>query len=66
MLFAILTWAARGVRAASRKNRSGQAMVEYMILAAMLVVTASILAVFLYSFRENAGRVIDLAASEYP
>jgi hypothetical protein len=41
-------------------------MVEYMILAAMLVVTASILAVFLYSFRENAGRVIDLAASEYP
>jgi hypothetical protein len=66
MLRAILTRAEGGVGAASRRNRSGQAMVEYMILAAMLVVTASILAVFLYSFRENAGRVIDLAASEYP
>jgi hypothetical protein len=48
------------------KVRGGQAMIEYVILATMLVLTASILAVFLYSFRENGGRVLDMAASEYP
>ena len=51
---------------ASSRNRCGQAVIEYMILAVLLIVTASILAVFLYSFRENGGRVLDLAASEYP
>lgn len=41
-------------------------MIEYMILAVMLIVGASVLAIFLYAFRENAGRILDLAASEYP
>jgi hypothetical protein len=41
-------------------------MIEYMALAVMLVITASIMAVFLYAFRENSGRILDLAASEYP
>ena len=41
-------------------------MIEYMIIAAMLVAAVSILAVFLYAFKEHSGRVLDLAASEYP
>lgn len=44
----------------------GQAMVEYMIIAGMLIAAVAILAVFLYTFKEHGGRVLDLAASEYP
>jgi uncharacterized protein (UPF0333 family) len=47
-------------------RRRGQAMIEYMIIAAMLIAAVSILAVFLYTFKEQSGRVLDLAASEYP
>jgi len=47
-------------------RRSGQVMIEYVIVAAMLVGATAILAVFLYSFREFGGRVLDLVASEYP
>jgi hypothetical protein len=41
-------------------------MVEYAITAGMLVLVASILAVLLYTFKENGNRVLDLVASEYP
>jgi len=47
-------------------GRAGQAMIEYAITAGMLVLAVSILAVFLYAFREYGGRVLDLVASEYP
>lgn len=57
--------ASNGLRRLAGK-RGGQAMIEYVILASMLVLTASIMAVFLYSFRENGGRILDMAASEYP
>ena len=52
------------VRGESR--RSGQAMIEYVVVATMLIAATAILAVFLYSFREFGGRVLDLVASEYP
>jgi hypothetical protein len=32
----------------------------------MLTATMAIMAIFLYTFRENSGRVLDLVASEYP
>ena len=48
------------------KHRGGQAAVEYMIMAGMLVLAATIFAVFLYTFKEHGGRVLDLVASEYP
>jgi hypothetical protein len=51
---------------ANRQRTCGQAMIEYMILAVLLIVAGSILAIFLYAFRENGGRVLDMAASEYP
>ena len=41
-------------------------MAEYAIMAGMLVLSAVILAVFLYTFRQYSGRVLDLVASEYP
>lgn len=47
-------------------DRSGQAMVEYVITAGILISTVAILSVFLYTFKEYAGRVLDLVASEYP
>ena len=41
-------------------------MLEYMIVAGILLACVSILAIFLYTFREHGDRVIDLVASEYP
>ncbi len=50
-----------------RTNRmSGQAMTEYLLVAAMLTALTLILAVFLYTFREYGGRVLDLVSSDYP
>jgi len=47
-------------------NRRGQATVEFVVVAAMLVATLAILVVFLFSFKEYGGRIMDLAGSEYP
>ncbi len=41
-------------------------MIEYMVAAVMLLMATVILALVLYTFREHSGRVLDLAASEYP
>ena len=49
-----------------RGNSSGQTIVEYVIIAGMMIATVAILAVFLYVFREHSGRVLNLLASEYP
>lgn len=47
-------------------DRGGQAMIEYVIIAAMLISAVAVAAVLLYTFREHGGRVLDLVASEYP
>jgi len=47
-------------------SRQGQTSVEYLITAGMLIASVAILAVFLYTFKEYGGRVLDLVASEYP
>ncbi len=54
-----------------RKSRfsrriSGQAMIEYVCTAGILIAIVAILSVFLYSYKEHTSRVMDLAASEYP
>jgi len=41
-------------------------MVEYAITAGMLMIAVVILAVLLYSFKEQGNRVFNLAASDYP
>lgn len=45
---------------------SGQSLVEYMVMAGMMLATVAILAVFMYTFKGHSGRVLDLVASEYP
>jgi len=47
-------------------GRHGQAAAEYVIVMAILTGATMILAVFLYTFREYSGRVLDLVASSYP
>jgi hypothetical protein len=55
-------------RATGRRfgDRAGQAMTEYVLTAGVLLATVAVMAVFLYTFKEHSGRVLELAASEYP
>ena len=48
------------------RDRSGQAMIEYIVCAAILVMLTGLLALLLVTVRESGGRVLDLVASEYP
>ena len=41
-------------------------MIEYMIVTGMLLAAVAIFTVFLYAFRQEAGRVLDLVAYDYP
>jgi len=41
-------------------------MLEYLMVTGILLACVSILAVFLYTFKEHGGRILDLAASEFP
>jgi len=49
-----------------KELKAGQAMTEYVIVAGMLTAAVAILAVFLYTFKEYGGRVLDLVSSDYP
>jgi len=55
-----------GRRGISPRPASGQVLVEWAIVAAILVASVAILSVFLYTFKESGSRVLDLVASEYP
>ncbi len=48
------------------RNRSGQAMVEYVIVFVVLLGLVAVLSVFLYAVRQQSNRALDLVASEYP
>jgi hypothetical protein len=52
----------------SRQQRAqtGAAMVEFVIVAAMMVSTVAIFALLLYAFKEHGWRILNLVASEYP
>jgi hypothetical protein len=47
-------------------SRSGQAMIEFLVVAGILMAVGAILAVFLSTFSEYGTRVLDLVGSEYP
>ena len=49
-----------------RKGRSGQAMIEYVIVFVALFATILSLAVFLYAVRQQSNRTLDLVSSDYP
>ena len=48
------------------RSRVGQTMIEYLIIAAMLLTTIPLMAVFLRALRQHSTRTLELAASEYP
>ena len=50
----------------SASSKRGQAMVEYVIMAGMMLAMVSIVAVFLYALKEHNVRVLDLVSSDYP
>ncbi|MFW6151557.1 MAG: hypothetical protein ACOC6C_01125 [Verrucomicrobiota bacterium] len=50
----------------SKRTKSGQTMVEYVIIAAIMVLSLTIMALFMYAFKEHGARVLDLVSSEYP
>ena len=45
---------------------AGQAMLEYVIVAGILLGAVAVLGVFLYAFKAHGGRVLELVASEFP
>ena len=49
-----------------RNSSTGQAMVEYVIIAGLLMACLGILTVFLVTFKEYGGRILALVSSEYP
>jgi len=53
-------------RKAGVDRRVGQTMIEYVIIAAILLSIVPIMAVFLRTFRQYSSRTLELSASEYP
>jgi len=41
-------------------------MIEYLLVAVVMIMTVAIVAILLYTFREHGGRVLDLVGSDYP
>ncbi len=48
------------------RKQCGQTMIEFIIIAAMLIATVTIFAVFLYSIKKDSTRTLELVAYEYP
>ncbi len=49
-----------------KRRRSGQAMIEFTVVAGMLLAALAILTLFLATFGEYGVRVLGLVGSEYP
>lgn len=47
-------------------RRSGQAMLEYVVVFVAMLTVVTVLALFLYAVRQQSNRTLDLVASEYP
>ena len=56
----------KGIRQGRHSAKAGQAMTEFIIVAAMLLVALAIFSLLMVTFNENGDRVISLTASEYP
>jgi len=56
----------RNAAAGRLPHSAGQAMVEYVIVFAVLAAAAAALAGFFAAERRNAVRTVGLVASEYP
>ncbi len=49
-----------------RSKKAGQAATEFVVVAGMVLAMVGITALFLYTFKEYGGRILNLLASEYP
>jgi hypothetical protein len=47
-------------------RRSGQAMIEYVVVFVAMLGVVTVLALFLYAVKQQSNRALDLVASEYP
>jgi hypothetical protein len=56
-----------GVLQPDRKGTTnGQAMIEYVIMMVLLLSSAIILSIFLYTYKQHSDRVVNIVSSEYP
>ena len=46
--------------------RSGQVILEYVVVFAAMLAVVAVLSLFLYAVRQQSNRTLDLVASEYP
>ncbi|MDD2600204.1 MAG: hypothetical protein PHO37_13420 [Kiritimatiellae bacterium] len=46
--------------------KSGQAMLEYIIVFVSLLAVIAVFSICLYAVRQQSNRALDLVASEYP
>ncbi len=47
-------------------SRSGQAMLEYIIVFVSILTVIAVFSLCLYAVRQQSNRALDLVASEYP
>ncbi len=47
-------------------DATGQVATEYLVVAGILLASVVLLSIFLYTFKEQGDRVLNIAASEYP
>jgi hypothetical protein len=48
------------------RDKGGQTITEYVIVAGVLVAAVAVVSVSLYTFREQSGRILNLVSSDYP
>ena len=44
----------------------GQVVLEYLVVACVLISALAVLAFLLFALKQNGNRILDLVASEYP
>lgn len=49
-----------------QNSKSGQSMLEYLMVLAMTLGVMVTLGFFIYVFKEHGGRILDLVSSNYP
>jgi hypothetical protein len=49
-----------------RKSEKGQATVEYVVVAGMLLASLAVLTLLLVTFQEYGLRILEMVASDYP
>lgn len=50
----------------NQNSKSGQSMLEYIMVLAMTLGVMVTLGFFIYVFKEHGGRILNLVSSNYP